>query len=109
MARDAELTGASVIVESRLTRIGPVRIGGGHYALELAEGRMAEATSRVEWATKEFTEACSTAGVRHEVLREIGEPFSLMIDQSRYHDLMVFGLKSLFEFDIVDDPHNAPV
>jgi len=109
MAHDAEVTGVSVIDESRLTNIGPVPIGGGHYARELADDRMAKAKNRVEWAAKEFTEACSVAGVRHQILHEVGEPFSLMIDQARYHDLMVFGLKSLFEFGLVDDPHDALV
>ena len=47
--------------------------------------------------------------MRHQVLREVGEPFTLMIDQARYHDLMIFGLRSLFEFDLVPDPHNALV
>jgi nucleotide-binding universal stress UspA family protein len=39
----------------------------------------------------------------------MGEPFALMTDQARYHDVMIFALKSLFEFDLVDDPHDALV
>jgi len=108
-AQGAELTGVSVIDENRLHRVGPVPIGGGAYATDLAEHRMAKAKDRVEWAVQEFTEACSASGVRHQVMREVGEPFSLMIHQARYHDLMVFGLRSLFEFDLVDDPHDALV
>lgn len=109
MAHDAEITGVSVIDENRLANVGSVPIGGGHYAHELADDRMAKAKERVEWAVQEFTKACSASSVRHQVLREVGEPFSLMIDQARYHDLMIFGLRSLFEFDIVDDPHDALV
>ena len=108
-AHDAEITGVSVIDENRLTNVGPVPIGGGTYAHDLAEHRLAKAKERVEWAVREFTKACSASGVRHQVLREVGEPFSLMIDQARYHDLMIFGLRSLFEFDLVDDPHDALV
>ena len=37
MAHDAEVTGVSIIDEGRLTLFGPVPIGGGHYAHELAE------------------------------------------------------------------------
>lgn len=109
MAHDAEVTGVSIIDESRLTYSGPVPIGGGHYAHELANDRMEKAKERGEWAEHEFTEACRAAGVRHQVLREVGEPFTLLIDQARYHDLMIFGLRSLFEFDLVPDPHNALV
>ena len=109
LAHAAEVTGVSVIDEGRLTSVGPVPLGGGHYAHELGEDRLKKAKERVEWAVQEFTEACRTAGVRNRLLREEGEPFALMIDQARYHDLMIFGLRSLFEFDLVPDPHDALV
>ena len=109
MAHDAEVTGVSIIDERRLAYVGPVLLGGEHDAHELADDRMEKAKERGEWAVQEFTEACRAAGVRHQVLREVGEPFTLMIDQARYHDLMIFGLRSLFEFDLVPDPHNALV
>jgi nucleotide-binding universal stress UspA family protein len=109
MSHDAEVTGVNIIDEGRLTYSGPVPIGGGHYAHELANDRMEKAKERGEWAVQEFTEACRAAGVRHQVLREEGDPLTLMIDQARYHDLMVFGLRSLFEFDLLPDPHDALV
>lgn len=109
MAHNAELTGVSVLDEGRLIATGPVPIGGGHYAHELSEHRLIKGQELVEWSVKEFTDACQAAGIRHRVLREVGEPFSLMTDQARYHDLMVFGLRSLFEFDLVPDPHDALV
>ena len=103
------MTGVSIIDEGRLTAVGLVPIGGGHYAHELTADRMKKAKERVEWAAQKFTEACRAAGVRNRLLREVAEPFSLMIDQARYHDLMIFGLRSLFEFDLVPDPHDALV
>jgi nucleotide-binding universal stress UspA family protein len=109
MDHGAEITGVSIIDERRLTCIGPVPIGGGHYAHDVAEDRLKRANERAEWAVQEFTQACNASGVRYRVLREVGEPFTLMIDQARYHDLMIFGLRSLFEFDLVPDPHNALV
>jgi nucleotide-binding universal stress UspA family protein len=109
MAHDATVTGVSIIAEGRLTYSGPVPIGGGHYAHELANDRMEKAKERGENSVQEFTDACRAAGVRHQVQREVGEPFTLMIDQARYHDLMIFGLRSLFEFDLVPDPHSALV
>ena len=109
MAHDAEVTGVSIIDEERLTYIGPVPIGGGQFAQELASDRIANAKQRVDRSIQEFVAACRNAGVRHQTLREVGDPFSLLIDRARYHDLMVFGLRSLFEFDLVDDPHDALV
>lgn len=109
LAHDAQLTGVSVLDEGRLTATGPVPIGGGHYAHELAVHRLQRGQELVEWSIKEFVEACQAAGVRHRVLREIGEPFTLMINEARYHDLMVCGLRSLFEFDLVPDPLDSLV
>ncbi len=109
LAHDAELGGVSVIDYGRLTSVGPVPLGGGHYATELRHERVKQARARMEQAIAQFTEECAAAGVKHQVHREEGEPFSQMIALARYHDLMVFGLRSLFEFDIVDDPHDALV
>ena len=61
------------------------------------------------WAVQEFTETCKAAGIRYQIVREVGEPFTLMIDQARYHDLMIFGLQSLFAFNLVPDPLDALV
>ena len=104
---DAEVTGVSIIHEELLTYSGPVPIIGGYHADELPNAPLDKAKERGEWAIQEFTAECEAAGVRHQVLREVGEPFTLMIDQARYHDLMIFGLRSLFEFDLVPDPHSA--
>ena len=109
MSHDAELTGVSVIDPSRVAPIIAMPMGDGPIAYAETGDAMAKARERVEWATHEFTAACKAAGVRHRVVREVGEPFSLMISEARYHDLMVFGLKSLFESDLVSDPHDALV
>lgn len=109
LAHDAQVTGVSVVDDGRLMRSGPVSISAGPYVHELTDDSMQRAKERGEWAVQKFTEACRAAGVRHQTLSEVGEPFALMIDQARYHDLMIFGLRSLFEFDFVFDPHNALV
>ena len=109
MAHDADLTGVSVIDPSWVVPITAMPIGDGPIAYPETGSFMAKARERVEWATHEFTDACQAAGVRHRVVREVGEPFSLMTSEARYHDLMIFGLKSLFESDLVADPHDALV
>lgn len=109
MDQNAELTGVSILDEQRLTSVGPVPIGGGQQARELAKDRLQKAKERIDWSVQEFTEACRAAGLKHRALCEVGEPISLMIDQARYHDVTIFGLRSLFEFDLVEDPHDALV
>jgi nucleotide-binding universal stress UspA family protein len=109
IAHNAELTGVSVTDPGRVTPFMAMPIGDGPIAYSETASSLAKARERVEWATQEFTAACKAAGVRHRVVQEVGEPFSLMTDEARYHDLMVFGLKSLFESDLVSDPHDTLV
>lgn len=101
----AEVTGVSILDEERLIYTGPLAIGAGPQ--DTARTRLKQAKERGAWAVEAFVDACRAAGVKHQVLGEVGEPFSLWIDQARYHDLMVFGLRSLFEFDVIPDPHDA--
>jgi nucleotide-binding universal stress UspA family protein len=109
IAHNAELTGVSVIDPGRVTPFMAMPIGDGPIAYTKTGSFLAKAHERVEWATHEFTQACKAAGIRHRVVQEVGEPFSLMTDESRYHDLMIFGLRSLFESDLVADPHDTLV
>ena len=82
-AHDAELGGVSVIDYDRLSRVGPVPLGAGHYAKELREQRVEQARGRMEQAIARFADECSAAGVKHQVYREEGEPFSQMISLAR--------------------------
>lgn len=50
MANDAEVTGVSILDKERLSGVGPVPIGGGYYAHDLAEHRLTKAKDRIEWA-----------------------------------------------------------
>jgi nucleotide-binding universal stress UspA family protein len=52
VAHKAEVTGVSVLDEARLASVGPVPLGGGHYAHELAEHRLTKAQELVEWSSR---------------------------------------------------------
>jgi nucleotide-binding universal stress UspA family protein len=107
LAHNAELTGISVLDEERLSRVGPLLGASASRARSVAESRISKAKDCVDWASEEFTQACLAASIRFRLLRDEGDPFERMIDQARYHDLMVFGLRSLFEFGVVPDPHHT--
>jgi nucleotide-binding universal stress UspA family protein len=109
LAHDAQVTGVSVVDTQRLTSMGPVPLPPTQYGQAVRNVRMTMARELVEQAIEHFVEACTQSGVHYRVLKEEGEPFSLLISEARYHDLMVFGLRSLFEYDIVSDPHDALV
>lgn len=60
---------------------------------------------KIEESIAAFESACQTAGLKYAVKVESGDPFDLFISMARYHDLTVFGLRSIFEHYI---SHEAP-
>jgi nucleotide-binding universal stress UspA family protein len=103
----ADVTGVTVVDVRRLSRVGPVPLGASGSARELREFRLQVAQEHVEQALAQFESACRKAGVNYDIRREEGDPFGMMAHCARYHDLMIFGLKSLFEHDVVHDPHDV--
>ncbi len=74
--------------------------------MEAIKGKRPHITEeKIEETIAAFEAACSTAGIKYTVKLESGNPFDLFISLSRYHDIMVFGIKSIFEYQISgEDP-----
>ena len=100
----AILTGVTFLDLSRVLYVGPVPIGGGESAKELREHRLKLCQEHIEEAIVDFETQCLVADVPHEVVRTKGEPLESMISLSRYHDLVICGLRNLFEHGVVDEP-----
>ncbi len=94
---DAELTGVTVLDLERLTKDG-LALGK---TIPDAMHRVALVKDRFEEAISAFESACAAEGIKHRVRREEKEvSFALMITLARYHDLMIFGLRGIFEYNI---------
>lgn len=106
-AHDSHLTGVTVMEMDRLIQVGPVPPGAGVYAQRMAERRIAVTQERVGASVEAFETACTAAGISHTVETETGDPFDLMIAHARYHDLTIFGLKSLFDYGITESPKDS--
>jgi nucleotide-binding universal stress UspA family protein len=104
VAHQAQLTGVTVIDKERLEDVGPVPLGGGEAARELREHRATITRKHIEDSIRQFEAACRRAGVRYVVDQETGDSFSLMTHLARYHDLMIFGLRSIFDCGLHLDP-----
>ncbi|MCL6503967.1 MAG: universal stress protein [Pirellulales bacterium] len=100
----ASITGVTVLDLTRIEAVGSVPLGAGEAARELREHRLEVTRRSIEEDVVEFRRACGEAGLPFEVLQEVGDPFDTFIDLARYHDLMVFGLRGIFEYDVVPDP-----
>lgn len=69
--------------------------------------RVRSAEAPIVKSIRAFQEACETAGIKHRVIEESGDVFTSLVDEARYHDLMIFGLRSLFDQDFIGgDPES---
>lgn len=106
-AHDAEVTGVTVLDARRIRSFG----GGCPSPSENVDPNRDRRTTitevRIANAIRDFKAACQTANIRHRVVEESGDAFTRLTDLARYHDLMVFGLRSVFEYDfLVGNPES---
>lgn len=100
----AEVTGVTVVDLERMARVGLVPKGVLHEARRQSMISIRLTRDHIEKAIETFESTCKSAGVKYQVRQEQhGESFDLMIDLARYHDLMIFGLRSVFEYDISEE------
>ena len=101
---DATLTGVTLFDVDGLDRAEATPIGAGAYAKELGETRRMEAKEVIARATAYFETTCDKEGVTFKVVEETGDPLTSLIYHSRYHDLMITGVRGLFEHGVIDEP-----
>jgi nucleotide-binding universal stress UspA family protein len=105
----AELVGLAVTDPLRLEWVGPRPMGIGVTAAsaDLVRQRFERAAADIQAAGEFFATSCRGANVAHRITKEIGDPFEIAADLVRYHDMCVFGLRGLFEHDVVPEPRDA--
>jgi nucleotide-binding universal stress UspA family protein len=92
---DAEVTGVTILDPRRVLCDGDGLVKAPNIDVFRAE-RTQIARAQIEQAVNEFESACSAANIRHSV-----------VELSRYHDVMVFGLRSILEYDfLAGDPES---
>ncbi len=105
-SHDAVLTGVTLFDTGRLDHTGAVPIGAGQLAKELKESRLDDVSGVIAAAEVHFAMACEKAGIPYQLRRETGDPLASLVSLTRYHDLVICGLQSLFEHGVVDEPHD---
>lgn len=106
-AHQAEVLGTAIIDRTRLAALSKTAEAGTDL---LDEYRRLEAIDRRQKRSiAEFESQCDNAAISHTVTRASGDPFEKMISQAQYHDLMIFGLRSLFDFDFLETDGAGPL
>lgn len=105
----AELVGLAITDPLRLEWTGPRPMGVGVTAAsaDLVRQRLERAAMDIQAARDLFATRCREADVAHRITEETGDPFEIVADLVRYHDMGVFGLRGLFEHDVVPEPRDA--
>lgn len=94
---DAEITGVTVLDIDRLAKVHLAR----EETIPAAMERVILTRERIEETISAFESACVAEGIKYQVKQEEKEAsFDLMISLARYHDLMIFGLRSIFEYNV---------
>ncbi len=94
---DAEVTGVTVLDLARLTAVRIAR----EETVPAALHRVIMTREQIEEAISAFERACVAEGIKYQVKQEEKQTsFDLMISLARYHDLMIFGLRSIFEYNV---------
>jgi len=103
----ATLTAVTVLDKEQLEKVGPVPVGGDAFAHRMREKRIKVTEERIQSAITSFEKKCAENNVTFTIERETGDPFDLMVSHSRYHDLTIFGFKSLFDYGLTAEPEDA--
>ena len=104
----AQLTGVTIVNTKKLENVGPVPAGAAAYAQRMRENNVQVTKEGTEQAIAVFKDHCSEQKVVcRRIKYEEGDTFEAMIDEDRFNDLTIFGLRSIFEYGFVEDPDKA--
>lgn len=103
----AVLTGATVVDPSWLESGSPSPEGSPH-TQQLRRIGMSVTREGVDAAIERFCESCVEAEVPHQVLVEHDRPFDVLVSQARYNDLMIFGMRSIFDYALHGEAEYDP-
>jgi nucleotide-binding universal stress UspA family protein len=103
---ECELVGISIIdIPSIEKSIGPVPVGGTFYAQKEEDLRKAEEKKLAEKLIAEFKAMCQAEKVPYHVKELQGNPEEIIIDESKYYDLVIMGWKTSFRYGEGEDKH----
>lgn len=97
---NASLTGLAVVDTSNIyTNVGGGEINKLHYARNLWEELSEETRGIAEVLLDSFKESVEEAGVKYTSVKKEGASFDRIIEDTKYHDLLVLGRDSHFFYN----------
>ncbi|MHB0959492.1 MAG: universal stress protein [Pirellulaceae bacterium] len=109
LLHSAEVTAVTALNMRQLTKVGSVPLGAGSAARDLIDYRVTRAKECLEETIHSFQESCESAGINYSLEHETGSPFDLVTNRSRYYDLMICGLRHVFDDGVTEESPYAIV
>ncbi len=99
LAHNATITGVAIIdLPGIQSASGPVPIGGAHYDVQLEEQQLKETEEKAKTILDDFARICEERQVNAALHADTGRPFSEIIEESKFHDFIVMGKRTFFEY-----------
>ncbi len=94
---DATLTGIVVLNLFGLKKsLGRPGVGGIHYYKKLEDFKIKEAQEHIEKLKSDFAQKCKKKGINYTIDDEQGRPSSWILEDGKFHDIIVIGMKTHF-------------
>jgi nucleotide-binding universal stress UspA family protein len=104
----AELTGLVVLDLPGIEKsIGPVPLGGLHYAEKIEKAKREEAHQRIHQLLEKFHRVCEDAGVSYQEAELQGSPSERIIKESIFYDAVIMGMRTHFHFETQEGPGDS--
>lgn len=97
---NATITGVAIIDQPGIqSSSGPVPIGGAHYDVKLEDQLLEETQAEAKAILDSFARICDEKKINAILHTDIGSPVSELIEESKFHDFIVIGKRTSFEYD----------
>jgi len=108
-AHGAEVTAVTLMDLARFDASGFCMTGAAREMRAWDEERVRITRDALEEAVSVFETACEKADVTFHVHWESGDPLDQLVSAGRYHDLVICGLRGLFDYGITAHPRDSLV
>jgi nucleotide-binding universal stress UspA family protein len=108
-AHGAEVTAVTLMSLDGFDRSGFYLTGAARETKEWGDEQDQITQDALEEAVSELERACEEADVPYHVHWESGDPLDRLVSAGRYHDLVICGLRALFDYGITAHPRDSLV
>ena len=97
---NATITGVAIIDQPGIqSSSGPVPIGAARYDIQLEEQQLKETQEKAGAILDGFSRICDARNINAILHADTGSPVSELIEESKFHDFIVIGKQTSFEYD----------